>query len=1295
VQPAPPKQFTDEELKQEYGIHLATRLQADGEDKQNKWADIDDEEDDWAPDTIEWNDGTKITIAPMETAAAPVVSATKESKAEAIKPSMPTTKVPSSVGPNATVLKVGSTTTVPLKLGGLVSKGFSEKPTLVAKPAVAAAVKSPWAPLPPVEKVSPVLINVAQQSSTRFGQKDPHGFEAMPPPPSPTKEIAADDFNRSWRDPQAGNMRELFNSQSGRYEPVNKARRGSIRVEPTFRAPSLLQRPLQADQPGPAEPSAAFQTNRSTASQDAGSWNRRRTSSNVSGGSGGFGRRMSSGKGPERPPAPSESHQQHRGSQPSLASDQIAPPTRNNTASALDENQKQYAGRVFSPVENNQHQPWQARHSPGVSHAQIKGQPLGSETLSVQVASTPAEQVSVQSSISEVQDPVVMQKKLMRERRELAVKRRQEQEAKEEADRKERIRAKMEALGLPPLEEEKASKAQSTKSQTLETRQDMPKAKLAVLDREPTVNGMVTTAQSPPKPPVPDISGEPKQYGMMRVHHPQTVKKLPSVSEPVVDQAWGEVVPADQICEPVVDQSWGAVMPADPTRETVVGQSWAEDMPADRTSSSFSDATVEAKNEMHLPIRNGTESTTQQSTFKLHNDLKPHKHLPEEQKEKPWQNVPQGSDTYTSWGEAGLVTHSAAGGNLWGTPGRDKALGNGTFDHNLTRLPQRQVTHQSRVSPPGPGPMGPSSVRSTVVPPHTGAIPLERPLRDGQSMPISAQEASESAREARHHQDNLSQDLRLPKPIAPPAPLRNQSRQAPNAVNKARVQSGWNNFHITAARDETEARDKARKAREARIAEEARTGVKQGLEADFSETFVQVAVDEGNGKRKYVNTAKEASTEQDFTDGQEGSQPGCSPVISKGIEAKATTKPHVATPAFGDYTFRQTALDDRTGGRNFVDTYKPVNVGQEGTRHTARNHLDNVMVAPKATSATSSGAGATGRGSRFFPQVLDESSSSDKRSASYSSVDSRCTSPPPPDSDDHPAYAGNVSKPTVSLPFMKPKPTVRLPPPVLVPVAPPELSKMQPPVQPLRVVSQPLVNTPSWQDRFNGLFGRKASPEKKHVLAVNSATKVPLEVPLTQVPAAVSLPRGDDGDVTTRFLDAGSITSTKMENEEALFEEREFGSLPTVRLPRHAPPAAWQPATPPSPLKPHSKLFHSPIVQETESHSIQPMFWSLWDQENLRTKAFVINVKLPGAMFNRALLMEWGYYSHPKYRPYPPERRMPANFKGRKGVKSKENPISTGHAKGVQAQPQSLPKNGTRPVFHGASWARRVSGVVQ
>jgi hypothetical protein len=298
---APPpetKQVTDEVLKQ-YGIHLATRLQSDDpiNGKQANWADIDDDDDDWAPETIEWTDGTKITLPQADGAppAAPEPSpspAIKDVKVlEVVKPKSP---APTQASASPTVKPSGFGS----GRAGLILKGASEKPTLVAKPpGPPTPVKSPWASLPPVEKVAPVAIDLPQQNQqpppNRFQQRDPHGFQGMPPP---AKEIAADDFSRTWRDTPSNTSRELYNSQSGRYEPVNDNRRGSVRNEHHSRGPALLHRPSQQD--GPAEPSAAFQTHRAGV-QDGGH-GRRRTSSNVSGGSGAFARRMS--RGHDMPP---------------------------------------------------------------------------------------------------------------------------------------------------------------------------------------------------------------------------------------------------------------------------------------------------------------------------------------------------------------------------------------------------------------------------------------------------------------------------------------------------------------------------------------------------------------------------------------------------------------------------------------------------------------------------------------------------------------------------------------------------------------------------------------------------------------------------------------------------------------------------------------------------------------------------------------------------------------------------------------------------------------------------------
>jgi hypothetical protein len=167
ITPAPStKNLTDEELKQQYGIHLTSRLGADGDGKESKWADIDDDEDDWAPDTIEWNDGTKSTLNPADMNPTPAPAAAIQAPEPSnerpklnLQPSkILTSQFSSSVGPNATVLKVGGNagkqqlTKTPTQL----QKGPVEKPPSSASSTAPAAppAKSPWAPLPPMEKAT-------------------------------------------------------------------------------------------------------------------------------------------------------------------------------------------------------------------------------------------------------------------------------------------------------------------------------------------------------------------------------------------------------------------------------------------------------------------------------------------------------------------------------------------------------------------------------------------------------------------------------------------------------------------------------------------------------------------------------------------------------------------------------------------------------------------------------------------------------------------------------------------------------------------------------------------------------------------------------------------------------------------------------------------------------------------------------------------------------------------------------------------------------------------------------------
>lgn len=478
VPPPPPKQYTDEELKQQYGIHLATRLPMDEAGKEAKWADIDDDDGDWAPDTLEWADGTKSSVTatenqpppPVEEPPKPIILAKPEPAADAPKPAAPAApaavsapKMSVTGGPK-TILKPGGHAQLGAAKSSLVLKGQPEKPTLVAKPSTGTPAKSPWATLPPVEKVSPIQINppVQQQhAERRYPTQDHRAYEPMVPHHG--REIAPDDFNRTWREERGG--RELFNSQNGRYEPVNDARRGSFR-ESSYRQqqhPSLLQR---SSHEGPAEPSSAFQTSRSGG--DMPSWGRRRTSSNVSSGPG---RRMSfDRRGPEFPVAIVDEEQQTL-------------PTAN-------------AAQATSPL---------------VAHAQAVAPPSAAN------AAPPAA-----SAAAPVEDPVEVQKRLMADKIERARLKKQQQleaEKKEEEEKKARIAKRLAALGEAP-------KPKSSE-----------KSPSPAVGRSPQkIDVAPAPVQSPPKPPVPANDGEVAQYGMMKVHQPHPVKKpspVPQTVKPV------------------------------------------------------------------------------------------------------------------------------------------------------------------------------------------------------------------------------------------------------------------------------------------------------------------------------------------------------------------------------------------------------------------------------------------------------------------------------------------------------------------------------------------------------------------------------------------------------------------------------------------------------------------------------------------------------------------------------------------------------------------------------------------
>ncbi|KAL4806423.1 hypothetical protein BDV18DRAFT_139461 [Aspergillus unguis] len=670
VQPTPPKHLTDEELKQQYGIHMTSRIQEDGGGTESKWADIDDDEDDWAPETIEWNDGTKTDLKTEAAQPEPVPiiqqAITSQPTAEAKEPFPSVEQVPAvketpknipkpvtSIGPNPTVLRLGASAERQARTTGISAKGSSNDKPSASSISPAPPAKSPWAPIPPVEKASPVMppVQVQPQMLAPSREKPTDGYNA----PIAPKEIAADDFNRSWKEKQTG-TRELYNSRSGRYEPVPEPRKGSAhRNEQSFRAPSVLQRPAaQGEHGGPAEPSAAFQTHRMSG-QDGVHWNRRRTSSNVSGGSGSFGRRMSIG----RPDAVQRPIEARRGSQVN----EIVEP----------------------PLQAREHYPGEPQ-APGHGHA--PQWPPREPTAAPGAVQQPAPAPSVDGQSGAPQPPqedaVAMQERIMKEKRMEARQRRIEQEEKEEAAKRERIRQKLEALGPPP-EKPKAKSMESPEISKAETTSAAP-------------------AQSPPKPPVPEPTGAPKQYGMMKVHHPDTVKRL-------IERERGQDKPVPATNARRVSS------PNEPKADAV--------------------GTINGHQTPHEPSRPVEDLHVDQNV---------------EEDSSQWRggiNAPN----YTPWAaNPKLVGATAPLTNPWKPLSNDKTLGNGIFDQSLGNFQARDLGMRNHLG-----------LEQSALPPSSQPFPTT--TRSAQESTTISPLPSPEARHASY--DALSPIAR-PGPIGPP-----------------------------------------------------------------------------------------------------------------------------------------------------------------------------------------------------------------------------------------------------------------------------------------------------------------------------------------------------------------------------------------------------------------------------------------------------------------------------------------------------------------------------------------------
>ena len=1150
---------------------MATRLQADADGKESKWADIDDDEDDWAPETIEWNDGTKIDLSQTNQAAILAeeqarLAVEKERAEEERKSRLAALqKTTTTVGPNATVLKPRSSAQP--KSGGVVLKTSTDKPTLVAKPAAPAPVRSPWASLPPVEKVAPVEINPPSQPSTsRQQQTEPYAnnVAAVPPPaPPPAMEIAADSFTRTRREDQNGNLGQLYNAQSGQYEPAHAGRRGSVRKDQNFRPPSVLQRGSQHDQQGAAEPSAAFQT--------------RRGSSTVSGDSGPQGRRGSTSRGIDFSRIPNDLHQQRRESQPL-----VSPSTPNFRHDA----------RLHS-----------ATQSPATQHAQIVQEArsaTGSPYQSRNAANDPPPPYSSRdpatdgSQASQV-DEIAAQKALMRERRELAIKRRKEEDEREEAAKRERIRIKMENLGMAPLEERKEKREPEKKH--IEKRKS---------DEARTDEGK-ETEKSATRPTVSQVAPQPQKQPEEASHR--------TSSSPLKALAHESSTGHQQQAAVANSEARLRDKPS-PSNELPVVDKPKTQIEGPKISPSGLGAKTEATEPLQSPLVNGITKHPDAPIYKAADtqNQTPNR----DTRQQPWNNSLRDQTAYRGWNGQVLSREPSVSNSVWGPTSQSRTLGNGTFDRSVQR-PQSRT--QDQFTSPALAPIGPPRnlqrprESADLLVNDTSSAPV---AEDFQTIPTfppseaphsSAIRSGLTSRPASAGRQTLSSQAEVGSHLRP---------QTYNVEPNGRVSdrqttlNAWGTFQV----NEAEKNRVLAQQNAARLADDARNGIQRPPPQlpVMNETWRQVKVDDQNSERHVVGVSRAQNTHD------------------RSINAPRT-----------------------------IDTQSPPFVGP----------LSHAPI----------GVAGMGRASRFFPGANAGMQPQFHGPMRFAPGYRRSSSPPPPEDEFHyhPAFTREQTRPQVNLPFLNinsvtedTKPKVRLPPSVVTPTESPQLSEVR--ALPFRTASQPLVNNPSWQDRFNGLLGvKKPTPEKNYVQMVDgfSATKVPLDSPPVRPSASVSLPP-QSAESMSRVLESASKA---VEDEEALFENREFGSLPAVVIPTKAPEVGWVDAK--APKRGQSK--HSKLSKEVEAASKD----ILVEKDMLVNGNILIFVNLLGMTVNKSVPMPRTIASETAHTG-PRPRNITANVNSAKGYKSRESSGTHGHnTKNNQAAlsngpPQSGPHQQSR-----------------
>lgn len=663
---------------------MAQRLGSD-ESKEAKWADIDDDDDDWVPEAIEWNDGMKVTLEDTAATAEETVVPPPATYVEPVHP-----EPIKETSPSQSLLP---TLAIPVKEEVRPKTLITEKPSLKpAEPLSTHPVRaSPWARIPP-SATSPTTTTSTHPRNIDFPSRHDLGSESSAQHTSTSssgmKEVSADIYDRSWRDRPVNHgprERELFNSETGQLEPVREARSGGVRPnrnDVPMNKPSVLQRPTgpqHTQQSGPAEPSAAFQQSRSSMSfHRPEEYGRRRASSNVSGGSGSTGGRR-----------PSFSASRFSTDQPSTADDARFSIDPRRGSFGYNNNPFDYDGLRGGPGPTGPYSP-QFQHS--VPHPREVSprmavaspvpdrpgppftQPPTIQQMLPHLPQPPPPPPPPPHVVGpEYEDPIAEQERVMKEGREFARKRRQEQAGKEEAEKRERLKIKLEAL-------EKQAKEEAAKMKVIEEKAEAEK----------------------------------KAAEEMRVVEEKAAAEKKAADEKAAAERRTEAEAATRTATEARQ-----ALERERPRQVPFSDRQVKLPPASfmRSQSPGNAAGTPTAPQWQGRRQSGTMQSQRSPTknFAVLGNR--------ESRDQPWKNVPPGQDRYTSWGNTpgnNGQTQNSTDGNPWGPIGEKprftgfNGVGNGTFDNRYSGFSSRSGAPNSMHSQQNrddrrPGRSGPTS----------------------------------------------------------------------------------------------------------------------------------------------------------------------------------------------------------------------------------------------------------------------------------------------------------------------------------------------------------------------------------------------------------------------------------------------------------------------------------------------------------------------------------------------------------------------------------------------------------